>query len=459
MGRFRPHRMYPGALLAQEACSYQGSTELLARLRGRIAVIIHSDRDCSNVLPKTGGRIHSDLPYKFVCTNLKEDELVTGQGNAKLQRAIELVAEAWQPDLICVLSTCPTVMIGDNLRNVAQKTGQRLGIRVVAEVTHGLRPQSPAEIVDTVYTTLTRASRPTLDDVGRRVVLAGLDLRPEERAEIEAVLTRLGLTLGAVLNSDAHLDDFLRAADAGYLIHPGPNLLLSLGKQARAQWGQQVVEVPLPYGVTATLRFWQAIAQATGTQARLDQALADLLPQAQEAVADFQARHRERGLRCAYNVGSVRSFDLRRIALEELGELPMLQELGLDCDLFIQGPQGEDNQRRTAAVLRDLGLDLPFALFPAPGSLRQFLRPGQYALFYGPDFLADQTSQLSLPLLQHWQPQLGLGGVAGNVALVDQALSSRFYTTFQPHVASPEDPGAVVGLRRPSEYLAVGVQA
>lgn len=51
--RFRPHKMYPGALLAQEACSYQGMTELLHNFDGKVAVLVHSTRDCSNVIPKT----------------------------------------------------------------------------------------------------------------------------------------------------------------------------------------------------------------------------------------------------------------------------------------------------------------------------------------------------------------------------------------------------------------------
>ncbi len=455
MARFRPHRMYPGALLAQEACSYQGATEILARLRGRLAVIIHSDRDCSNVLPKTGGRVHADLPYKFVCTNMKEDELVTGQGAPKLRRAIELVHEAWHPDLIVVLSTCPTVMIGDNMKGVARKASRDLKIRVEAEVTHGLRPVSPAEVVDTVYSLLARASVRTLDDVSNRVNLVGIDLQADERAEFTAVLARLGLQLNAVLNATAGLDDFLRAADAAWAIHPGPNLLLNFAQMARDQWQQTPVEVPLPYGLAATDRFWQTVATATGRGTDVLDQMAELRAPAVAAVAGFGQAHADRALRCAYNLGSVRSFELRRIALEELGEMPFFQELGFDSALFIQGPQDDANRLRTAAVLRDLGLDLPFALFPAPGSLRQFVRPGEYDLFYGAEFLRDQTSQLNLPLLSHHALGLGYGQVPHSVALVHQTLQSTFYQTFQPRQTSAPDAGAVVRLTRPSEWLAV----
>ena len=176
MGRFRPHKMYPGALLAQEACTYQATCELLAALRGDLVVLVHSDRDCSNVLPKTRGRIIRHHDYKFLCTNLSEDEMVTGQGNAKLRRAIELIHERWQPELLVVLSTCPTVMIGDNIKNVTRKTAKQLGMRAVAQITHGLKPKSPAEVVDKLYTTLCRTAAPAQGDVSRRVNLVGIGM-------------------------------------------------------------------------------------------------------------------------------------------------------------------------------------------------------------------------------------------------------------------------------------------
>src|SRR5262249_13708642 len=235
MPRFRPHKMYAGALLAQECCSYQASTQLLMRMRGRIAVLIHSDRDCSNVLPKTGGFLQGDDGYRFFCTNMKEDELFTGQGNAKLRRAIELVHAAQKPDLLIVLSTCPTVMIGDNVKNVARKAGRDLGINIVAESTNGLRPKSPAEVVDDLYSILCRGAHPAPPEVARasRINLVGIELAPHERAEAEAVLAAMGLTVNVVLNEESALDDFLRVADAQWNAHPGPHLMLTFDAQCR----------------------------------------------------------------------------------------------------------------------------------------------------------------------------------------------------------------------------------
>jgi hypothetical protein len=444
--------MYPGALLAQEACSYQAMTELLMAMRGNFAVIIHSDRDCSNVLPKTGGLVRSDGEYKFFCTNLREDEIVTGQGNAKLRRAIELVHEGCRPSLIVVLSTCPTVMIGDNLKNVARKAARDLGIRVVAEVTHGLRPKSPAEIVDECYSMLIRGAEKAAESgepaASGRFNLVGMTLTDAERAEVEAVCGRMGLTLNVVLSERASIEDFLGVSRARWNIHPGPHLMLHFDEECRERFGLPAVEVPLPFGARATERFYRAIADAAGVaEPVFEEAVGPLRNEARAAVEEARARiaarvqaQRSRAPRLAYNIGSVRSFNLRRIALEELGELPFFDELGFATRFFIQGPQDHGNPERIAGVLGELGVASPFTIFPDPGALSRSLQPGEHDLFFGAQFLRDQLSRVGLPLLQHHQLGMGFRLVQHDIGLVEEALATRFYDHFR---AEPPPPAPV----------------
>ncbi len=441
--------MYPGALLAQECCSYQASTQLLMRMRGRMAVIVHSDRDCSNVLPKTGGFLQSEGGYRFFCTNMKEDELVTGQGNAKLRRAIELVHAAQKPDLIIVLATCPTVMIGDNVKNVVRKAGRDLGVNVVAEMTNGLRPKSPAEVVDDLYSILCRGARPAPPelDLARRLNLVGIQLSADERAEVEAVLAAMGMTVNVMLSEEASLDDFLSVEAAKWNVHPGPNLMLAFDEQCRQKFAQQTIEVPLPFGVEATDRFYGAIATAVGVDEKvLDAAIAAPRAAAAAAVTAARTRLRERiekekrrAPRCAFNIGSVRSFDLRRIAHEEMGELPLFGELGIDCKLFIQGPQDAANRERTAGVLAELGVKHDFVIFPDPGSLAKHIQTGEFDVFVGADFLADELSKVNLPLLDKSVLGLGYGAADINLLHLEGAVFQSFYRHFEPSpkTASP----------------------
>lgn len=441
MPRFRPHKMYPGALLAQECCSYQASTQLLMRMKGKMAVIIHSDRDCSNVLPKTGGFLQPVDGYRFLCTNMKEDELVTGQGNTKLRRAIELVNEAQKPEIIVVLATCPTVMIGDNVKNVVRKAGKDLGVNAVAELTNGLRPKSPAEVVDDLYSLLCRGARPSRseDDRDKRINLIGIDLHPRERAEIETGLQRLGLTINSVLNQEASLEQFLAVREAKWNAHPGPHMMLNFDEQSRDKFGQVAIEVPLPYGVAATDRFYTTIAAAIGVDLPPgDGPLATARDAAHTAITRYREHLHQRIMkekgrppRCAFNVGSVRTFDLRRLANEEMGEAPFFDEIGVARTLFIQGPQDAANRERTAGVLSELGITDPFVLFPDPGSLAKQITPGDFDVFVGADFLADQLSKVNLPLVNKSHLGLGYAAVGHNLDLLDAAMFQSFYRHFE----------------------------
>ena len=459
--------MYPGALLAQECCSYQASTQILSELRGDVVVLVHSDRDCSNVISKRRGRVHADLRYKFLCTNLREDEMVTGQGNRRLREAIELVHRELKPRLLLVLSTCPTVMIGDNVKNVARKAGRDLGLDVVPMITHGLKPKSPAEVVDDLYVALTKAAKRPDGDRSRRVNVVGMSLRPEERAEIEAVFAAMGLQVGVVLDERAHLDDFLRVAEAEFNVHAGPNMLLAFDKACAERHGMTAIEAPLPYGVAASEAFYRAVAAATAVDADIcEAAIAGARAAANDAVAGFRARQQGRTLQLAYNVGSVRSFDLRRIAHEELGELGLFRELGFAARLFIQGSQAEENWDRTAKVLGELGVAERFVLFPDPGALAHFLRPGAFDLWYGARFLRDQLVQVQLPLLPHHELGLGLRAVAPNIARIEAALGSDFYARFEARVETPGSVeqldamlGAGKGVPIPPSALSIGRHA
>ncbi|MGM0576058.1 MAG: nitrogenase component 1 [Myxococcota bacterium] len=434
--RFRPHKMYPGALLAQECCNYQAMTELLARIRGRMVVLIHSDRDCSNVLPKAAHWARSDFEYKFLCTNLREDEIVTGQGNSKLRRSIEIVQEAWAPDLIVVLSTCPTVMVGDNIANVSRRANEESGARVAWRITHGLKPKSPAEVVDDCYSMLCSQAAAPEGSVEGRVNLVGVRAEPAEREEIESVLAELGVDVNVVLDDNASLQDYLAVRNAEINVHPGPNMLLSFDEMCEGDFGMRTVEVPLPFGLKATDTFYRSIAEAVGVSAaHIDAVLGRRRREGAEAVAGFRERFAEpiasrRGLRCAYNIGSVRTFDLRLLAQEELGQKSMMEELGFRNVLHIQGPADETNQERVAGVLKEMGCEDPFTIFADPGQLERIVEPGSFDVFLGTEFMQNQLARLGLPLVQHRMTTMGYHGVPHNVALVESALRDRFYRIF-----------------------------
>ena len=437
--------MYPGALLAQEACSYQAMTQILSGFQGNLAVLVHSDRDCSNVISKipdsqlhapakaTGTRPPPTLPYRFLCTNLTEDEIVTGQGNSKLRRGIELIHEEWNPELIIVLSTCPTVMVGDNIKNVTRKAAKDLNIKVVCQITHGLSPKSPAEVVDKFFVLLSQYAERS--DINRkmRVNLVGMGARPNETIEFKNILSEFGITVNSVIDNNSTLEDFKRLGQAQFNIHPGPNMLLEFDEYCRKNLGIEPIEVPLPFGLSATNEFYEAICATFNIPQDTTTAVLDKYRTAgAQGVEAFHAKYTsDRPLLVSYNIGSGRSFELRRIALEELGQKRFLDDLNIQSVLFLQGPKDEANVQRVATVLRDLGIHEEFIIFSDPGQLSHYIKPGYFACFLGEDFLANELSKIELNLLQKQALEMGYASIASNISKLEAAMNDDFHSLFK----------------------------
>src|SRR5690606_8233466 len=102
-------------------------------------------------------------------------------------------------------------------------------------------------------------------------------------------------------------------------LHPGPYMMLEFDAQCRSKHGQEPIEVPLPFGVAATDRFYAAIAAGTGRAPLAGGGpLAEVRDAARAAIDAYRAplharvqREHQRPPRCAFNIGSFRSFDLR----------------------------------------------------------------------------------------------------------------------------------------------------
>jgi hypothetical protein len=211
--------------------------------------------------------------------------------------------------------------------------------------------------------------------------------------------------------------------------------MLSFDEQCAKKWNQQAIEVPLPFGVGATDRFYRTIGRAAGvSESTVEEVLAPRRAEAAAALEDFRSRvgqkvrgDRGRGPRCAYNIGSVRSFDLRRIALEELGELPLFEELGFESKLIIQGPSDAANRARTGGVLGELGVHGTWDLFPDPGELTKHVARGEFDLFFGADFLADELSRIDLPLIDKNQICTGYTSMRHNLDELERAVFTPFY--------------------------------
>ena len=99
-------------------------------------------------------------------------------------------------------------MVGDDIKNITAKTAQSLQTDVVSQITHGLSPKSPAEIVDKFYLLLSQHATRTSKNVSKRVNLVGLGSWDKETEEIQQTLQKLGITVNSVIDNRCNLAQF-----------------------------------------------------------------------------------------------------------------------------------------------------------------------------------------------------------------------------------------------------------
>ena len=242
------------------------------------------------------------------------------------------------------------------------------------------------------------------------------------------------------LNQDASLEQFLAVRDAKWNAHPGPHMMLNFDEQSRDKFGQEAIEIPLPFGVAATDRFYAEIAAAVGV---------DLggLPcghrgpprrgqcrrrRSSRAPARAHSEGKNRPPRCAFNVGSMRSFDLRNLAHEEMGEPPFFDELGIERTIFIQGPQDAGNRDRTAGVLAELGITDPFVVFPDPGSLAKHITPGEFDVLSAPTSSPISSRSSTCRCSTSSNSASDTMRSPTTSPLLDSAMFQSFYRHFEP---------------------------
>src|SRR5271157_1260466 len=103
----------PGA--AAGGCAFDGAKIVLQPITD-VAHLIHGPLACEgNSWDNRGaGSSGSDLWRTSFTTDLTELDIVMGQGEKKLFKAIREIVEAHEPPAVFVYATCVTAMIGDD---------------------------------------------------------------------------------------------------------------------------------------------------------------------------------------------------------------------------------------------------------------------------------------------------------------------------------------------------------
>lgn len=447
--------------LSQPCCTLSGISSGLITLKGNFAVVVHGEHECAGCFRHVGANSHN-----FFCTGLTEQDFVTGETAAPLDRCLRLVAGEIKPEAIFVLGACPVEVIGDRFEVVVDKVNADFpDIPMIAMHTSGLKVGSQAAMLDWMFAAL--ASLPTKEPIDKqwqqRAHRAGLDMayttwngegdmmdwarqqvmdvppRPkldpkrclnflglpskndtQLDTEVGRALEAAGLHIVANLPRRSSFDDW-RAITFGEATFVADRSLYPKLVKVLEGKGQTVLDVPLPTGLDQTDEFYATIGERYGVKAELTAAVAEARDKAAARLEAFRSRYK--GLRVAMGLRMLNNYQADQLAYQGLGDYRALAEMGFDLTIMVQGPP--DRSDRIAKLFERRGITHPFVMFPEPWTLSDHIDGGRFDIGYFADHCRTQARKAGVPMIVSRDLDPYYEGVLPNIEHMDRMLRTK----------------------------------
>ena len=312
----------------------------------------------------------SQLYRTSFTTDLSELDVVMGQGERKLWKAIRQLVEIHKPPAVFVYATCVTALIGDDIEAVCRHAGEALGIPVIPVNAPGFAGSknlgnklAGETLLEHVIGTMEPdVSTPTDINILGEYNLAG------ELWQVRPLFEKLGIRVHACITGDARYRDVASAHRSRANMMVCSAALINVARKMEERWGIPWFEGSF-YGVTDTSEALRNVAALLVRQG----APRDLIARTEALIAEEEARvwthlepYRARlaGKRVLVYTGGVKSWSV----------VSALQEMGMTIvDSSVRKSTDEDKER-----VRELMGDDPHIVDSmAPREIFAFLRDGK----------------------------------------------------------------------------------
>ncbi|WP_176085671.1 nitrogenase iron-molybdenum cofactor biosynthesis protein NifE [Martelella sp. HB161492] len=305
----------PGA--AAGGCAFDGAKIVLQPVTD-VAHLIHAPLACEGNSWDNRHAASSgpDLWRRSFTTDLTELDIVMGQGEKKLFRAIREIAEKYAPPAIFVYSTCVTALIGDDIDAVCRRAAEKFGLPVI--------PVNAPGFVGSKNLGNKLAGEAMLDHViGTREPddISPLDINilgeynlSGEFWSVKPLIEKLGMRIRCVFPGDARYHDIATAHRANATMMVCSTALINLARKMEERYGIPYFEGSF-YGVSDTSEALRQLATMLVSRGAPRDLLArtEALIAGEEALANQRLaafRPRLAGKRVLLNTGGVKSWSV-----------------------------------------------------------------------------------------------------------------------------------------------------
>jgi len=393
--------------IAQKGCLLEGVTHLVSITPADLAVILHSDPDCANLVLSDA---RAADPTRFFCTNLEERDVLAGTSSKRLEEAIRWVADTTAPPAIIVVGSCASSMLADDIDAICERVGHEISPRLVPMPSQAFRLYGQAEILDRMTGLMAGAASPGSPRSEPSVNLLGY---PGDGGEAREVLSTMGIAVNASPWFGPGAGSWEELGNAALNVVSDVRLFQRLVDSMDIPF----IEAPPPFGLAAAERFHAGIASHFGREASLPQS------RDRAAAALEKARSALEGKRLACHIGGRKDFALETVVREGLFVVEPLREMGLVVELLFQGAVERQARERIASSLEAFGVDAPFHPVKDRVSLTSVLTSNGYDAVHCSDSLREEVRAASIPHISLGSMKPGFRGVVENVDLVLGALS------------------------------------
>lgn len=313
----------PGA--AAGGCAFDGAKIALQPITD-VVHLVHGPLACEgNGWDNRHAKSSGPTIYRSgFTTDLTEVDIVMGNGEKRLYRAIKEIVSTYAPPAIFVYNTCVPALIGDDVGAVCKHASERLGTPVIPVDAPGFvgaknlgNKLAGEALLDHVIGTL-EPEQVTPTDVN---ILGEYNLSGE-LWQVKPLLERLGIRLQACVTGDARYREVASCHRVAVNMMVCSTALINLARKMEERYGIPYFECSF-YGITDTSNALRTVAKMIVERGgpadlvgRTERLIAEEEQRAWRRIAPY--RSRLAGKRVLLYTGGVKSWSVVS-ALQELG--------------------------------------------------------------------------------------------------------------------------------------------
>jgi len=300
--------------------------------------------------------------YETPCTNMKDIDVVYG-GEDKLENGIKETYEKYHPNLIVVITTCASDLIGCDFRSVIEKIRDDVGCAVVYTTGDSVGKRMAVGHQDTLYSITDQLLCSNVDEMEKIDGAVNLITYPIHGAgikvaEIASILEEIGIMINKVCFNHTTIQDMheLPKAELNITDHPMVWTTLMEERIGVAQytisaWDEFMKnkdpDLLNRSGIEGSAKVFMEIAQRVNKEGEAEEVIERRKKDAIKRLSKAKV-----GLEGKKVVG----VDVIRGALGQM----LLQDIGMKASVFTFNTQGFERRLTHAAVneMIDMSIDL-----------------------------------------------------------------------------------------------------